>query len=193
MSSPAYPALRFCALCGGQLAHRRNSDDSTERLACTSCDAIAYNSPSLLVSAYIFAEGSLLLIRRGLAPYKGKWAPPAGFVETGESLEAATSREVFEEVGLRVASECYVPLGIISLPALNQVYVSFLLRLERRVEIRASLPETLEARWFPEHHYPASEIWDPELGRDVSWLFEAARCGRFEFFQQTERQMRRLK
>jgi ADP-ribose pyrophosphatase YjhB (NUDIX family) len=144
------------------------------------------------VSAYIFAEDRLLLIRRGLEPYKGKWAPPAGFVEPEESLDAAISREVYEEVGLCLQSERYVPLGIISLPSINQAYVSFLVRLERRVDLRAAYPEAVEANWFLERHYPADEIWDPELGDDVSWLFEVARTGRFEFFQQTERHMRRL-
>lgn len=144
------------------------------------------------MSAYIFAEDSLLLIRRATPPYEGKWAPPTGFVEAGESLDAAISREVFEEVGLSIPGEQYVPFGIISLPAINQVYVSYLLRLERRVAIRASPAEVLEAGWFLEPVYPAGEIWDPELGREIGWLFEMAHTGRLEFFQQTELKLRRL-
>lgn len=189
---PVFPVPRFCGRCGGQLAYRTHAGDCAERLTCGSCDAVTYNSPSLLVSAYIFAEDGLLLIRRGLAPYRGKWAPPAGFVEAGESLEAAISREVFEEAGLRIPAESYVPFGVISLPAINQAYVSFLLRLEHRVAIRASSSEVLETQWFLECDYPASEMWEPELGRDVSWLFEMARSRRLEFFQQTELTMRRL-
>jgi 8-oxo-dGTP pyrophosphatase MutT (NUDIX family) len=110
----------------------------------------------------------------------------------GESLDRAISREVHEEVGLSIQCERYVPLGIISLPAINQAYVSFLVRLESRIKVRAAFPEALEADWFLERHYPADEIWDPERGHDVSWLFEIARTGRFEFFQQTEQHMRRL-
>lgn len=159
---------------------------------CASCERVTYNPPSLLVSAHIFAEDSLLLIRRGTPPYEGKWAPPTGFVEAGESPDAAISREVGEEVALSVPAERYVPFGIISLPAINQVYVSFLLRLERRVRIRASLPEVLEAEWFSESLYPAGEIWDPELGRDVGWLFRMAQTGRLELLQQTGLEMRKL-
>lgn len=182
----------FCTYCGGALAYRRHGNDVPERLTCTRCGTVTYNSPSLLVSAYIFAEDRLLLMRRGLAPYEGKWAPPAGFVEAGESLDAAISREVQEEVGLCLPREYYVPLGIISLPSINQAYVSFLVRLERRIEPKAAYPEALEANWFLERHYPAAEIWDPARGDDLSWLFQVARTGRFEFFQQTERRMRRL-
>ena len=182
---PHLSVPQFCARCGGQLAYRSQPRDSAQRLACCSCGTVAYNSPNLLVSGYIFAEGALLLIRRGLVPYQGKWAPPTGFVEGGESVDAAISREVSEETGLSISAENYVPFGVISLPAINQVYVSFLVRLEQRVAIRPSPPEVLEAGWFLEPDYPAGEMWEPDLGRDVGWLFEIARTGRLEFFQQT--------
>ena len=44
----------------------------------------------------------LLLVRRGQEPAKGTWSVPGGRVEAGESDEAATAREVFEETALRV-------------------------------------------------------------------------------------------
>jgi len=43
-----------------------------------------------------------LLIERGREPLKGYWSIPGGLVETGERLEEAVAREVFEETGLRV-------------------------------------------------------------------------------------------
>ena len=42
----------------------------------------------------------VLLVKRGLMPYKGRWAIPGGFVRIDESLEAAARRELQEETNV---------------------------------------------------------------------------------------------
>jgi 8-oxo-dGTP diphosphatase len=60
--------------------------------------------PALAVDAVVFGldDGDLkvLLIRRDLEPFRGKWALPGGFVRVEESLEEAVRRELLEEAGI---------------------------------------------------------------------------------------------
>src|SRR4030095_2130505 len=64
-----------------------------------------YPRAALTVDCVVFGfdEGELkvLLIERGLDPFKGKWALPGGFVHVDEKLAEAARRELEEEAGLQ--------------------------------------------------------------------------------------------
>jgi len=59
--------------------------------------------PQLAVSAAIFRDGRILLVRRAHAPAKGVYTLPGGRVEFGEGLHEAVAREVMEETGLSIS------------------------------------------------------------------------------------------
>jgi 8-oxo-dGTP diphosphatase len=59
--------------------------------------------PQLAVSAAIFRDDKILLVRRARSPAKGFYSLPGGRVEFGESLHAALHREVDEETALKIA------------------------------------------------------------------------------------------
>jgi 8-oxo-dGTP diphosphatase len=58
--------------------------------------------PQLAVSAVIFRDDQILLVRRARSPGLGFYSLPGGRVEFGESLHAALHREVDEETGLKI-------------------------------------------------------------------------------------------
>lgn len=64
--------------------------------------ALPPTRPQLAVSAVIFRDGKVLLVRRARSPGQGFYSLPGGRVEFGESLHTALTREVDEETGLKI-------------------------------------------------------------------------------------------
>lgn len=58
--------------------------------------------PQLAVSAAVFRDGRLLVVRRARAPANGLYTLPGGRVEMGETLIEAVRREVREETALEI-------------------------------------------------------------------------------------------
>ncbi|MCE5335070.1 MAG: NUDIX hydrolase [Desulfobacteraceae bacterium] len=75
----------------------------TGKIRCPKCgaDVKVYRNPMLTVDIIIEMPGrGIVLIERKNPPFG--WALPGGFVDYGESVESAASREAREETGLEV-------------------------------------------------------------------------------------------
>jgi 8-oxo-dGTP diphosphatase len=97
-------------------------------------------TPLLTTDCAIFnSEGAVLLIRRKHPPLVGSYALPGGFVEVGETVEAACIREVREETGLDIDEPNLV--GVYSRPGRDPrghtVSVAFTVKLTDAVEPQA--------------------------------------------------------
>lgn len=52
--------------------------------------------------AIVFRDGTVLLVKRGQEPNRGRWSIPGGSLMVGETVEQAAARETLEETGVEV-------------------------------------------------------------------------------------------
>lgn len=119
--------------------------------------AVTYEHPraALTVDCVVFgfdeADLKVLLIRRGCAPFRGKWALPGGFVHVGETLDEAAARELSEETGLRdVFLEQLYTFGAVGRdPRERVVSVAYFALVRPGDFVARASTDAADARWFP--------------------------------------------
>jgi 8-oxo-dGTP diphosphatase len=125
-----------------------------------------------VVFGYQNGELYLLLIERGIEPFRGQWALPGGFVREDETLDAAALRELKEETGVEIVylEQLYTYGELKRDPRYRVVSVAYfaLVRVEG-YKVEAGT-DAKNARWFPVSALPAlafdhSEIIERALGR----------------------------
>lgn len=135
-----HAVTRFCARCGEPL----HPEQAGWLLACPRGHH-AYPATSPAVIMAVVDDDDRLLLARGAA-----WPAPnasvlAGFVEPGESLEAAVAREVREEVGVEVTDVRYEGNQPWPFPA--SLMIGFSCRA-RGTDLHLDAAEIAEARWY---------------------------------------------
>jgi len=93
----------FCAACG---AHTEVQQAGWQR-GCPACEARHFPRTDPVVIMLVTLGNSVLLGRSPGWP-EGMYSLLAGFIEPGETVEAAVRREVFEEAGIRVGAVRYL-------------------------------------------------------------------------------------
>jgi mutator protein MutT len=96
------PTYRFCPVCGHTLHSKVIKSTEPERLVCEGCGFVFYLDPKVAVGTIGTINGEIFLLKRSIEPALGKWVFPGGYVERGETLEAAAVREAAEESNLEV-------------------------------------------------------------------------------------------
>ena len=96
-------------------------------------------TPALIADCAVFdATGRILLVRRGSEPFKSEYSLPGGFVDVGETVEAACAREVREETGISISEQNLLLVGVYSEPDRDprghSVSVAYTVRIDTTIE-----------------------------------------------------------
>lgn len=131
---------RFCARCGGRT---RLAKGGWQR-DCPSCEAQHFPRVDPVAIMLVEHEGSLL-VGRGRGWPERSYSALAGFIEPGESVEEAVTREVWEEVGVKVGDVSYIASQPWPFP--SQLMIGCHGYADRR-ELTIDETEIEDARWF---------------------------------------------
>lgn len=113
------------------------------------------------------AELKVLLIRRGLAPFKDKWALPGGFVRLEETVDEAARRELAEETSLQnVFLEQLYTFGAVRRdPRERVVSVAYYALVKLAEHPATGASDASDAAWFPVAKPPALAFDHAEILR----------------------------
>jgi NAD+ diphosphatase len=140
---------RFCGRCGAPTV----VIEAGHACRCSACrtDVFPRTDPAIIV---LVTRGERCVLGRSARFPGGMYSTLAGFVEPGESLEAALAREVFEEVGLEVESITYRSSQPWPFPQSLMLGFRAVARTE---ELNVELDELQDAQWFER-----ARLRDPE-------------------------------
>ena len=120
----------------------------------------------------------VLLVKRGIEPFKNKWAIPGGFVGINESLEDAAKRELEEETGIKnVYFEQLYTFGDPKRDPRGRVITVTYMALVNSENIKLkSATDVSDAKWFsvskiPNLAFDHKQILNYSLQR-LKWKFE---------------------
>ena len=118
------------------------------------------------------AEPKVLLIQRGIDPFKGCWAFPGGFMNMDETTEQCAIRELKEETGLRLSDVHQI--GAYSKvdrdPRGRTITVAYLAIVDEPIAVTGQ-DDAAKAEWFPIDALPPLAFDHEDIMRDAISLY----------------------
>lgn len=131
---------KFCANCGSQTSLA----DGGYRRDCDQCQTQHFPRVDPVVIMLI-RHGDKFLLGRGHNFEENRFSALAGFLEPGETIEAATRRETFEETGIKVGEVRYLISQPWPFPSTLMIGV---IGQALNIDINPDPEEIAEAQWF---------------------------------------------
>ena len=119
-----------------------------------------YPHPAVTTDNVIFGfDGSsinILLIERGLEPYKGSWALPGGFLRMDETVEEGAKRELCEETNIKdvYLEQFHVFSGVNRDPRERVLTVAFFALVSKNDFKVLAGDDASKAQWHEWNHLP---------------------------------------
>lgn len=113
---------RFCPQCGQPLQIADIDGQSRPRCAAVGCGYVHWDNPTPVVAAIVEVDGTVILARNRAWP-ETMFGLITGFLERGETPDAAILREVREELGLDAAAAHFI--GYYPFFEMNQLILAF--------------------------------------------------------------------
>ncbi len=120
-----------------------------------------YPKPAVTVDCVVFGLDQdqilkVMLIKRNIPPFEGKWALPGGFIHLEESLEEAAMRELQEETGIKeIFLEQLYTFGSVNRDPRDRVitvsYYALINLTEQKIK---ATTDAREAQWFSINNIP---------------------------------------
>ena len=139
----------FCPKCGGPL-EEVDWEDGLTLPQCSKCNYRFYqNSKPCVVGIIVDRNnGTILLTKRGIVPFKGYWDMPGGFLRNGEDPETGVKREIKEELGIDCEVEELFDIFVDTYGTYNVYTFNVCYILKVTGGELTPMDDVVEAEWF---------------------------------------------
>lgn len=134
MQPQLYRKNSYCSYCG----HPFTPDQPWPR-RCEQCHNATFQNPLPVAVLLLPVDDGLLVVRRAIQPRLGQLALPGGYIELGETWQAAAARELFEEAGITLDPQTIRDFRVHSAPD-GTVLIFGLAQPVRAVDLSPFMP-----------------------------------------------------
>ena len=135
-----------------------------------------YPRPAVTADCVVIANETVprvLLVQRGIEPYKDRWAFPGGFMNMDETTEECAIRELMEETGLKV--EELHQIGAYSKvdrdPRGRTITVAYLAIIDEPIAVTGQ-DDAAKAEWWPINALPPLAFDHEDIMRDALEMYK---------------------